>query len=93
MKKGFGRPWRRFGKQFAVRKFAVRSEEVMKVIINEQPTPMEFVDVWSVAAERGSMNHRRDVCDDNHGKPIEETGLPPAHPNCRCEVVTVLKEK
>ena len=59
----------------------------------EQLKPMEFVDVWSVAAERGSMNHRRDVCDDNHGKAIAETGLPPAHPNCRCEVVSVLKEK
>lgn len=66
--------------------------------MNEENKEYEFVELWRVQhpSDRGSMEKRGlipDICDEFDGRPIRETGPPPAHPNCLCDTVVVIREK
>ena len=66
----------------------------MNVQILSVPQPLEFVEVWTLSPHRAaSMDQRRDICDENAGKPVAEVGHAPAHPNCDCGSALVLKEQ
>ncbi|HSE98106.1 MAG TPA: hypothetical protein VLD57_07515 [Blastocatellia bacterium] len=59
-------------------------------------TQYKFTEVWKTQEpeDRGGMlasGRIPDICDHNNGKPVEEVGLPPAHPNCYCETAIIVE--
>lgn len=69
--------------------------ERVNLVGAENDQAFEFVEISVLADERGAMDtrHLTDICDEMNLQPVTPELRPPYHPHCRCQTVTVLREK